>query len=394
MIRSFGHISRIIRLVLLLGLLTTPATLLARDGPRIEVIESSNAFPSPSALIEVLNEQGQPVSDLRPEHFTILQNGQPVAPDRVVIAEEQTGSRGPVLGIVLDASQLLGAAEVEAARQAAIGLLESGTGINPDDPQLVSLFLPTGDGTQVSQITEFADFTHDHNAVINYLNTQLTLQPRATRLYAAVSEAVDAVAEQANEQGTTGSLVVLSDGRDDLSRESYESVLSLARDQSITIHTYRFGFDPEDGDGAARLIELSQATDGMTLVRPTVDEASASYRENVQVPSSSAYRVQFASDVPADEQTHRWQILAVVDGVEASSQQLLFQAIVNAMTLRPLGEVLQDYFLRAGLAALVVSGLITLGLALWQRRGREDSRRLRSGSLSHAATVKRGGQRS
>jgi hypothetical protein len=360
----------------------------AQGGLSIKVLESSNAFPSPEALVEVRDGDGRPVADLRPDQFAIIQDGQPAAPGNVSVSDQTTESRGPALAVVLDASKLLGAEQVEAARKAAVGLLQAGGAISSTDPEVVSLFVPSGAAPEASRIDEFADFTHDHNAVINYLNTRLELQPNTTPLYGVLSDAIDAAADAAKRRGTPAYVAVFSDGQDPISGDSFEAALARARQRNVAVLAASFGPLKGPKTGSQRLRRLATETRGVYLERPQPDDVGKEYTSLVKLTPQSVYSVRYTSNLPPDDQVHIWQVLVNVDGAEARSQQIPFQATLPAKQPHPLNTIMNAYLLRAVPAAVVLSALLTLLLALWQRSGREDSRRLRGG-LGNAPTLKR-----
>ncbi len=384
-----GHRLRWLRNIVgsvgLLAVLATSAS--AQSSLTVKVLESHAAFPEPAALVEVVDANGGPVTGLRREHFTILQDGKPVTPDAIDVNEISVAKQGPALAVVLDASKLLGSSEVEVARAAAVALLQTRLDTAPNDPQYVSLFVPSGKLDQPSHVADFAGFTHDHNAVVNYLNTRLELQPGTTRLYAVVREAIAAVSKKARERGTPAYIAVFSDGRDTLSAAEFETALSSARQSNVRMLTVRYGSAKGGEAGIERLRRLAEETQGQFLDAPAPALVGATYARLAQVTPRSTYRLSFVSTLPADEEVHSWQVLANVDGREAQSQRLLFQALLPSQQLRPLSSILTDYLWRAVPAAMLLSGLLTLGVALWQRSTRAESRRLGRG-LGDAATLR------
>ncbi len=371
-----------------LGLLSALATsAVAESNMTVKVLESQATFPQPAAVVEIIDSRGRSVTGLRRDNFTVLQDGKPVTPDAVRVDETLIAKQGPTLALVLDASKLLGAAEVEAARAAAVALLQTQLETTPNDPEYVTLFIPAGNYDQPSDVREFADFTHDHNAVVNYLNTRLELQPGTTRLYAVVHDAIAAVGKKASERGTPAYLAIFSDGRDQLSASQFDVAVALARENNVRILSVRFGAAKGGEAGIERLQRLANETEGRFLNAPTPEAVSASYAQLAEITPRSTYRVSFTSSLPADDEVHSWQVLANVEGMERESQRILFQALLRSQQLRPLSAILSDYLVRAIPAVILLSGVLTLGLALWQRSQREDSRRLRGG-LSDAATFK------
>jgi len=376
------------RLALLVLLLSSYRVCVAQTNGALRILESTTAFPSPEALVEVRNAQGQVLNNIKPEQFTVLQDGQPVLPDDIRVSTQQLETKGPTLGIVLDASTLLGASEVEAARSAAVALVQAGGALKATDPEVVTLFVPAGDPQQPSQVPDFATFTHDHNAVVNYLNTRLELQAGTTRLYAVIHDAIETVAEQATQRGTPGYIAIFSDGQDSLSVDAYVQALAAAREHNVTVLAFGFGNQDTTTKGVARLNQLATETQGVYINHPTPSDVANAYSRLTSTTVHTAYRVSYTSSLPADEQPHSWQIITIVDGTELRSQQLLFQAALPAQPIRSLNTVMNAYLLRAVPAVVIISGLLTLIVALWQRSGREDSRRLQGG-LNTAATIKR-----
>lgn len=358
-----------------LVLLATTSGSLAQAAYSIKVLESSTTFPSLSSSVEVRDSQNKPLNGLQAKQFTLLQDQQPLAPDQFTVREQRVADQGAVIGVVLDASRLLGASEVDASRQATIAFLNAERVISPTFPELVSLYVPAGESAKPHLVQ---DFTHDRNALINHLNTKLELEAGTTRLYAVLRDAVDAVGQKALAQGSAGYVVVLSDGRDELSLAAFDQALAAASDQRVTLLTMNFG--PRTGSpvGAERLRTLATRTRGEYLDHPTPEQAADLYKRFIQPTVRTAYTVAYTSTLAADEQVHRWQILVTVDGQEIASQHLLFRAGLAApLEIQPLGKLMQGYFLRTIPGIFLASGLLTLLLILLQRMGQEDSRRLR-----------------
>lgn len=373
---------------LCLATLLIASTSAAQSNGTVRVLESRDAFPQPDAVVEVRDPQGRPVIGLEASQFTILQDGRPIAPEHIQVQEKDGGLLGPTTAIVLDASTLLGVSEVEAARAAAVALLQAEPVTSTTSPELITLFIPSADSNQPSQIPEFSTFTKDHNAIANYINRQLKLESSGTPLYTVVKEAVLAVGQKAKERGTPGYVAVFSDGRDNLSAADFDRALSLAREQQVTLVTFLYGPETGAGVGANRLRQFAVETQGEYLDHPTPEQAAQTYTQLAQKTSHSLYTISFTSELPADNAIHSWQILVTLNGVEVQSQQILFQAVLTDQSLRPLKDIVQAYLLRAVPTVIIVSGLVTLLLAFWQRFGHEDSRRL-GGGLNSAPTMKK-----
>lgn len=371
-----------------LSLLFVSASMAQTQG-RIRVIESNDTFPQPEAVIEVRDSQNRPITGLDSTNFTILQDNRPIAPDDVQVQEKSGEALGPAVAFVLDASALLSASEVEAARTAAVGLLQAVPQANASNPELISLFVPSSSPEQVSQIADFRTFSHDHNAIINYLNTQLQLQPGTTRLYAVTNEAIISVSEKAKERGTPAYVVIFSDGRDSLTANDFERTLALAREHGVTFLAYGYGPKKDSDIGANRLRQLATETQGSYLDHPSADQAVKAYLDLVKATPQTSYNVNFTSPLAADDDVHSWQILVNVDGTEIQSQQLLFRATLAAQNLQPLSSVMGRYLMWAVPIAVAVSAMLTLLLMVWQQRSREDSRRLRN-DLGEAPTRRSG----
>jgi hypothetical protein len=194
---------------------------------------------------------------------------------------------GASIGIVFDASQLLngtgaGAGDHLGAARAAIEafLLEPGDPPpprtrSPGNMERVALFIPADQPAQALQPDGLPGFTQDRYAVINTLRQNLPVRQGKTSLNAAIQAAIDATARDAQENGGKAVVLVVSDGGDALTGDSFNSLISQASQKQVKIVAFGIGTDKALQNNGFRLKQLAEATGGIYLERPDANSAGS-----------------------------------------------------------------------------------------------------------------------
>lgn len=167
----------------------------------------------------VTDANGKPVTGLRREDFTVLEDGQPQS-----VSAFAAGDFPLSVAVALDRSFSMGAKQLPAAVSAARTLLGE---LRPQDQSMV---VAIG-----SEIEVIAPLSTDRPAQQRALSA---LQPWGTTgLHDAIVESVEAI------QAATGrrALVLLSDGSDRYSKASASTALDRARRSDVMIYPVAFG---------------------------------------------------------------------------------------------------------------------------------------------------------
>ena len=199
--------------------------------------------------VSVTNHKGRFVPDLAKQYFRVYENGQAQS-----ISEFSRSDVPVTAGLVIDSSGSMAPNRREVA-EAAKDFLESS---NPQDQifavnfnEKVSLGLPSGDAftSNVGQLEA---------AVLRGPSTGMTA------LYHAISVALKHL-EAGSEQKKA--LIIISDGGDNASRESFRQVLNSALHSHAILYTIGIMSEEESDVNPSALRKLAKATGGRAFFR-------------------------------------------------------------------------------------------------------------------------------
>ncbi len=305
-----------------------------------------------------------------------------VAPNPNLEAEVDLFASGAAIGIVFDKTTMLNAPGSDrdylAEGRRAIEQFLLQPSLAPNNPEIVSLFQPISSPDQQVQPREFEQFTVDRNALINDLRTS---PPRTgkTNLYAAVQEAVVDTAAAARSGGREALVLVVGDGGDEISADTFNSIINQANASKVRLVTFGIGTDTAliKQKGGFQLSQLAAATNGAYFQRPDDATAGEAFRQYATITSDTLYTVRYKTALLDDGKQHTFVVQVTTPEGQTTSQQVAFFAKHGEpITLRPLGPVLlRDYFALSIPAALLVSLMIVLltGGVRW-RHSRSISR--------------------
>jgi Ca-activated chloride channel family protein len=206
--------------------------------------------------VTVTDGQGHRVSGLSQENFRVLDSGRPQP-----IAVFHHGDAPITLGLVVDRSQSMRAKH--AAFLAAVSVLLRSS--RPDD----ELFGVTFNDRVSLTPADGEPFTNDPKGLEASL-AEVRAEGR-TALYDAVAEGLQRL--QAGRAGKRA-LVVVSDGGDNASRQTYDRILSLARKSDAVIYTLGLlgTSTAEEEEDAGLVVRLCKDTGGIAFFPRTVEE--------------------------------------------------------------------------------------------------------------------------
>jgi VWFA-related protein len=240
-------------------LLPAPAAV-AIDELTIDIASLDDSqFPTLSAVINVLDAGGRPVSGLQQGSFRATIAGESAAITDVQTAVDSQVSLAVVL--MVDVSGSMDGEPLAQARTAAASFVES---LSPQDTAAVLTF---SDTVLVAQ-----EFTNDKGMVIDALNRLQAVGN--TALYEAGSRAAFKAAESPSRRTV---VILLSDGVDYGGKSTVSRADSIAQAGFIGVPIYTIGLGTEID--RAYLSELAQATTARFLETPTPEGLSQLYSE-------------------------------------------------------------------------------------------------------------------
>jgi Ca-activated chloride channel homolog len=251
------------------------------DGytPVVGQVDTSN-YPEVSVYVSVTDTNGNPISTLRDEDFTLLENGEPVEITEVF----QAGEQGPVTVILaIDRSgSMLDLGKIEAAKQAALAFVDQ---MRSEDQTGVVVF-----NTQVEVVQPI---TSDKDALRSAINGIQAFSD--TAMYDALDQSL------AQLQGVEGRKVVilLSDGLDNASRHSFDEVMTLVNQTEASIYPIGLG-DPSAGLGSTSAVNeealqrLADESNGEYFFAPGPEDLQALYQQ-ISLRLQNEYRITYTT---------------------------------------------------------------------------------------------------
>jgi VWFA-related protein len=228
-----------------------------------------------TAYVSVADSTGNPIKDLKPADFTVVEDSQKV---EVLSAEPATDS--PInLVLLLDTSGSMNGPAITAAKNAASNFI---AGLNPED----RVALVTFDDT----VKTIIDFTTDTRAARDELSLVDAVRGAGTCLYDAAYQAVQMTAMVPSGRRA---VVLFTDGVDEKSSggqcslHNADDVIKLATEAGTRTPIYTLGMGNKVDQNALK--KLSQDTGGRFFYSPDPDQLDAIF-----IRLSDALRSQYA----------------------------------------------------------------------------------------------------
>jgi Ca-activated chloride channel family protein len=240
--------------------------------------------------VTVVDRRGAPVTDLRQEHFTVLDDG-----ERTTIQFFSDESLPATIGLVADSSgSMRGRGEQRAAVAAAFAALH-----HPLD-EFFSLHFNEAVWPGLPPSLHFTGDPGQLRAALLYAPAQ-----GMTALYDAVDRALDHLRHGTRDRRA---LIIVSDGGDNASHETLEAVLDRARGAGAVIYPLTF-FDPDNRDARPEVLKtLARDTGGRVFVAKRPEDVSRSFTE-IAREIRGGYSIGFA---PAETSAGRFRPIRVV----------------------------------------------------------------------------------
>jgi tight adherence protein B len=297
----------------------------AAEG-ELELIPASGvAFPERAFILSLPSER-----DLASGSVKVFENGQLVRDPSVIPAGEEAGQSGVVL--VIDASASMRGEAIVGALAAAEAFAAQRNAF-----QQVAVI------TFNSRATTILPFTTDQEAIEQALATPPQLD-KGTHAYDAVAAAVELLKEA---KIPAGSVVLLSDGADNGSTATIETVAAAARDARVRIFSVGLhgkGFRPEALRG------LAERAGGDYSDAASVDDLAPVF-DQLGHRLASEYIIRYRSKADAGEEIHVAVRVAGYPGVG----QTVYTTPSSGAVEAPFHRSALETFLRSPGAMLVVS---------------------------------------
>lgn len=238
-----------------------------------------------------------PVQGLTQSDFQIFEDGAP----QEIVRFEQVDNLPIHAGVLLDISASM-EPQLDQARNAALQFFERT--IKPRDRAALLTF---NDHPLLA-----APFTSEVNILAAALAG--TKAERGTSLYDAVIFALY------NFNGINGqkALVLLSDGKDESSRFSYDDMIEYARRSRVAIYPIGLSLPKLDLDVKRKLSKLAEETGGRPFFLDTAAELDAAYQQ-IEVELRSRYLLAYQSSNTSNSQAFRTIEVKTKRGLEAKT---------------------------------------------------------------------------
>jgi VWFA-related protein len=289
-----------------------------------------------SAVVDVLDAQGNPVNGLTVDNFQASLDDQPATISGLQSVVDTRSNLAVVL--VVDVSGSMAGDPLAAAQSAAALFIQD---LGPNDTVAILSF---NDSVTVAQ-----DVTTDKAAAADAL--QRLVASGNTALFEATSRGVDKASESTSDRRT---IILLSDGVDygGMSTVSRDDSIARARAAGIPVYTIALGSDVDK----AYLTELAQATGARFLETPSPEGLSQLYSEVGTVLRGQYVVTLGSSNVAAGDQ-HTLTLSVSLNGQTASTSRVLAveqapQPEVTLTGFQPGGELAQ-----ASTVTAVVNGV-------------------------------------
>ncbi|MFQ3631049.1 VWA domain-containing protein [Roseiflexus sp.] len=363
----------------------------------LNVHSVSFQFPKVEIVFSICDDTGNRIVGLDRSAIRLTEDSKPVSSFTMetAVADAQTPTQtvvfpngmltltatGASIGIVFDATQLLNGSGQQRRDSIAEGraaieafLLESG---DPPPPRTrapgnierVGLFIPADQPNQSLRPASLPDFTQDRYAVVNTLRQDLPYRQGKTSLIAAIQAAIDATARDAQQRGAEAVVLVVSDGGDTLTGDTFDGLIAQASQQKVKIVAFGVGTDRALQSNGFRLKQLAEVTGGLYIERPSVSDAGNAFMRVVYPRSNAVYLVGYNTSIIDDGKQHPVVLeVTTPSGVRNYSFSLAYEGIADNTQLAPLGDVLlRRYFIFAIPIALLFSLFLTLisGAMFW-----------------------------
>jgi VWFA-related protein len=198
--------------------------------------------------VRAVTAHGDPIDDLRPSHIEIRQDGERVDADDVSAQHLDKARRGVTWVIAIDVSRTMLGETFDAARKAAIDLLER---VGDHDRVAIVTFAQT-----VEVLARFDDTPNQVRTRLQGLSVDKA--GLRTLIFDGIYSALDLIRAEKN-RPRRAAVIVFSDGEDSGSDHTLAQVVERARDAKVQVYT--IGYARFGGAGLPTLEQIAKETD-------------------------------------------------------------------------------------------------------------------------------------
>ncbi len=253
------------------------------DVKTIEVAQVDNsAYPDVIVYVRVLDAEDKRVPNLTVDQFAIQEDGQPVE-----IIDFSAINEGAIQTLMLidTSGSMRDSGKIEGAKEAALAFIDL---MRPQDQVGLIVFN--------NRIYDQVDFTSEPDRLRRRI--QDLYADGGTSWYDAVITASEQIANLSGRK----SLLLLTDGLDEDSRNSFNKALNVAQSSEASVYTIGLGQSGEYDQ--ERLGQIADATNGNFYHAPTATELEALYRSIAQT-TQDEYVLTYRSPRPEYDGTRR-----------------------------------------------------------------------------------------
>jgi Ca-activated chloride channel family protein len=272
-----------------------------------------SGFPRVVSFVTVQDDAGASVADLTKDDFIVREDGQLESP--IEVLEVTEGGESVTVALALDRSSSMQGQPVADAKSAAsnfVRLLQSG-----DRAAIVAF------NNVVTTIQPFSSNIDSLVAAISGIQAT-----RGTAIYDAVIHTSNLTSPQAGRRV----IVLLTDGMDTESRNSFDDALAVATASGIPIFTIGLSLDPGSPEETI-LITLANNTGGRYYRSPSSGDLQQIYAA-IAAELRSQYTITYTTHNPTTDGRRRL-VRIDVPGTGASSDTLSYRAPEYVVTIAP-----------------------------------------------------------
>ncbi|MDA3792826.1 MAG: VWA domain-containing protein [Elusimicrobia bacterium] len=255
------------------GPLSSPSSGVSSIIGSLSISDKGN-FPYTDAYIKVWDQNGNPITDLKPGNIAVTEDGKPV-----VLLEAEPSKSPLAIVLVLDRSGTMGFTTppyYEALNKAASGFINKLSDI--DFVEIIDF----GSKVEVSQT-----FTTDKSILKDVKNDGASAMG-GTALYDAIGKGVDDLQTIGGERV----LIAMTDGINNVENNyTLVSVIDYAKNKNQVVNTIGYG----TGYISTNLQQISDDTEGIYIGASSADELYAAYQNMVPAPKTDHIRIRFRS---------------------------------------------------------------------------------------------------
>ncbi|MEM5810126.1 MAG: VWA domain-containing protein [Candidatus Aenigmatarchaeota archaeon] len=238
---------------------------------------NSSSFPVIDCYVNVVDSSGQPVSNLTSSNFQVFEDGYSEQFSLTPIA----GASVPIsVALVIDRSGSMDGQPINDAKNAALIFVDS---------------LRAGDRAAVisfnNQVTVDQPFTSDKNLLRSAINS--IYAGGLTAIYNAAYTALSLISSEPSQRKA---IILLTDGADNSSSISVDSVINYANFLNVPIYTIGLGLTPGSSEEQV-LIRIAQSTGGNYYYSPTSSQLGQIYR-SISSQIQNQYKLTYTTHNP------------------------------------------------------------------------------------------------